>query len=271
AAKQAGIGMTGILVSVTLHALLVAAVFWGWQSAEPPKRQVSPKYVQAKLVQLKPKSQKKPAAKPKPKIIDLTKKKREQQRKKAEQEKKRKLAKQKAERDKKAREKKAREKKAKEKAAREKAAKEKAAREKAAKEKAAKQKAARERELQRQLDAEMEAERKAMELQQQAEEDEQYSQSYSAIIAQKVENYWSRPGSARKGMQCVLRISLVPTGRVVNVTVVKSSGNAAFDRSAENAVRRAEEFPELKQLPLAVFERNFRQFTLTFNPKDLRL
>ena len=267
--RQGGFGGIGILVSVLLHALLVVVILWGWESSEEPqKRRVTPKYVQAKLVEIKPKASPKATPKPKQKVIDLTKKRRDaERRKKQERDKAKRLAREKAERERKA--KAARDKAAKEKKAREKAAREKAAKEKAAREKA--EQVAREQELQRQIDQEMQAEREAMLAEQQAEEDQMVAQSFIGLIAQRVENNWSRPASARKGMQCELRIQLVPTGRVISVTVVKSSGNAAFDRSAEQAVKKAEQFPELKQLPPAVFERNFRQLRLVFNPKDLRL
>lgn len=267
--RQGGVGGIGILVSVLLHALLVVVILWGWESSEEPqKRRVTPKYVQAKLVEIKPKATPKATPKPKQKVIDLTKKRRDaERRKKQERDKAKRLAREKAERERKA--KAARDKAAKEKKAREKAAREKAAKEKAAREKA--EQVAREQELQRQIDQEMQAEREAMLAEQQAEEDQMVAQSFIGLIAQRVENNWSRPASARKGMQCELRIQLVPTGRVISVTVVKSSGNAAFDRSAEQAVKKAEQFPELKQLPPAVFERNFRQLRLVFNPKDLRL
>lgn len=267
--KQGGFGGLGLLISLFLHAVLVAAVLWGWESSdEPNKRRVTPKYVQAKLVEVKPKSKPAPATKPKQKIIDLTKKRRDaERRKRLDREKAKKLARQKAERERKA--KAARDKAVKDKKAREKAAREKAARDKKAQEKA--EQVAREQELQRQIDQEMAAEREALIAEQQAEEDQQYAQSFIGLIAQRIENNWSRPASARKGMQCELRIQLVPTGRVISVTVVKSSGNASFDRSAEQAVKKAEQFPELKKLPPAVFERNFRQLRLVFNPKDLRL
>lgn len=265
--KQGGHGMVGIVVSIALHVILLVAVLMGWQASETPKqKRVAPKVVQATLVQLKAKSKPVKATKPKQKIIDLTKKKKAaEQRKKREKKKAQQRAKLKKEKDRKA-------KAAKDKAAKAKKAKEKAAREKSNKEKAAKEaKRLRELEFQSQLDSEMKAERKALQTQQQAEEDEQYTQSFSAIIAQRIQNNWSRPASARKGMQCELQLQLVPTGRVINVTVIKSSGNASFDRSAEQAVKKSEQFPELKQLPPAVFERNFRQFRLVFNPKDLRL
>lgn len=94
--------------------------------------------------------------------------------------------------------------------------------------------------------------------------------SYTALIAQTVINYWSRPPSARNGMEAELRLQLVPTGEVVSVTLIRGSGNAAFDNSAINAVKKAGSFPELKNLPSAEFETNFRRFRLLFKPEDLR-
>ncbi len=94
--------------------------------------------------------------------------------------------------------------------------------------------------------------------------------SYAALIQQSVVSYWSRPPSARNGMEVLLALQLIPTGEVVSVTVVKSSGNTAFDRSAINAVQKAEQFPELKNLPPREFEKTFRRFRLLFRPEDLR-
>ena len=94
--------------------------------------------------------------------------------------------------------------------------------------------------------------------------------SYAALIQQTVVNYWSRPPSARNGMEVLLALQLIPTGEVVSVTVVKSSGNTAFDRSAINAVQKAGQFPELKNLPSREFEKTFRRFRLLFRPEDLR-
>lgn len=104
-----------------------------------------------------------------------------------------------------------------------------------------------------------------------AEDDQQVAESYAALIKRIVGSNWSRPPSARSDMQVVLSIRLVPTGEVVGVEVVKSSGNAVFDRSAVIAVEKAERFPELKDMPSRVFEAYFRRFTLVFKPEDLLL
>ena len=93
------------------------------------------------------------------------------------------------------------------------------------------------------------------------------SQSHLDGIANLVAENWSRPPRARNGMEVELMIELVPTGDVVGVTIVRSSGSEAFDRSAENAVRHAQRFevPEERQL----FERDFRKFRILFRPEDL--
>ncbi len=94
--------------------------------------------------------------------------------------------------------------------------------------------------------------------------------SYAALIQQTVINYWSRPPSARNGMEVLLSIQLIPTGEVVSATVLQSSGNSAFDQSAINAVKKAGSFPELQNLPPGEFEQSFRRFRLLFRPEDLR-
>ena len=94
--------------------------------------------------------------------------------------------------------------------------------------------------------------------------------TYEDAIAEAIEDNWSRPPSARRDMQVVLRIQLIPTGEVVGVSVLKSSGDDAFDRSAVNAVNKAARFPEVADAPPQVFERRLRTLQLVFRPEDLR-
>ena len=72
-------------------------------------------------------------------------------------------------------------------------------------------------------------------------------------------------------MQALLQIELIPDGTIVNVNIISSSGNQAFDRSAVTAVNKSERFPELAELEPRIFERYYRQFKLLFKPEDLRL
>ncbi|MDE0053704.1 MAG: cell envelope integrity protein TolA [Gammaproteobacteria bacterium] len=95
------------------------------------------------------------------------------------------------------------------------------------------------------------------------------SMSYVDGIYRAVVANWSRPPSARNDMETQLRVELIPTGEVVSVTVISSSGNSAFDRSAEAAVRKARRFEVPSEIRL--FERHFRSFVLLFKPQDLLL
>jgi colicin import membrane protein len=100
-------------------------------------------------------------------------------------------------------------------------------------------------------------------------EDREQLASMQALIKSYVEQNWSRPPTARKGMQAVLKIELLPTGEVKSVTVVESSRDSAFDRSAEQAVYRAGPFRELIDLKPQQKEA-FRAFNLVFKPEDIQ-
>jgi colicin import membrane protein len=123
------------------------------------------------------------------------------------------------------------------------------------------------RQRQREMDLSMAMEEET----QLAESDTDLAMAYTDSIRAAIEDNWSRPPSARRDMEVVLRLQLIPTGEVVSVIVVRSSGNEAFDTSAINAVKKAERFPEVADAPQQVFERHLRSFQLVFRPEDLRL
>ncbi|CAA0078935.1 Protein TolA [BD1-7 clade bacterium] len=268
-----------IIITVLLHGILLV-----WMSAdfvgESSLKTRQPKSIQATLVQRKEVAKPVPKKPIKPKVDNTTAKKkvaakRKAERAKAEKARKARIAKKKADADAAAKAKK-------KKAAKEKAAKVKAAKAKAAKEKAAKiaaDKAAAQKAL---ADAQQKAEQQAREQDllnsiaeeesaMQGAEDETLAMSYIGVIEQTVQQNWSRPPTARNGMEVLLEIQLVPNGAVVQVNVLKSSGDAAFDRSAIVAVNKSERFPEIADLPNRVFEKYYRKFNLLFKPEDLRL
>ncbi len=251
-----------IIVSVAMHLALLAAVTWGWSASQTTQKVYVPKFIEAKLVTIKAQTPKKAAPKKKPKKIDLAAKRRAEANRKKLADQKRKAAAMKKEADRKAAEKKKAEALKKEQA--------RLAAEELARQKALEQQRLDEqriRQNQEEFFDELEAEDELM----LAEENEQKAQSYVSKISSRIEQNWSRPPSARRGMKCELLLSLVPTGKVVNVSIVKGSGNSAFDRSAELAVTKAERFPELQGMDPVVFERYFRQLRIVFNPQDLRL
>lgn len=100
-------------------------------------------------------------------------------------------------------------------------------------------------------------------------EDREKLASMQMLIKSYVEQNWSRPPTARKGMQAILKIELLPTGEVKSVKVDEPSGDSAFDRSAEQAVYRAGPFKEIQDLK--PHQRDaFRSFNLVFKPEDIQ-
>jgi len=237
------------VVSVFLHAVVLFFVIGGWQETQSRTPVPVPKYIPAKLIQLE-KTAPKAQPKPQPKTIDRAAQQRDRERQRREEERRRQqeiVQKQKAEKENQDRERKERE------------------------QQAQAEKQRREQERQRLLEQELSQTLAEEEALIQSEEDEELANSYSDVIYSKVYQNWSYPPSTRKGMRCEIRVTIVPTGRVINVTLKESSGNAAFDRSAEQAVWKAEQFPELKEVPSAVFEQYFRNIVLIFEPQDTRL
>lgn len=250
-----------IVISVALHALLIAVLTFGWEAEQTRELKPMPKFVQAKLVTMESKAQKKTA----PPKVDLIEKKRRQ----AEQERQQKLE---AEKKRQA----AAERKKKEEA--EKKRKAEAARKKrAAEEKARKEKERKEQERKEQLEQERKsAFEEALEEEDElrdASDDAQAVMSIAQAIQQRVESAWNLPPSARNGMMVEVQINFVPTGRVVAANITKSSGNAALDRSVLTAVKKVEVFPEVAELAReepSLFERQVRRTKLIFKAEGLR-
>lgn len=79
---------------------------------------------------------------------------------------------------------------------------------------------------------------------------------YLALIQQKVERNWVPPASVGEGLECEVAVQQLPNGDVVDARTISCNGDAAVQRSVENAVRRSSPLP----LPenRALFERNLR-------------
>ena len=84
----------------------------------------------------------------------------------------------------------------------------------------------------------------------------------------RITDKWIRPVSYRDGLEAFLRMSLASNGELVDVKIVKTSGDVAFDRSAIRAIKRAAPFEEVEQFNDEVFEEKFRSLTVKFRPED---
>lgn len=246
-----------VSASLVLHGLILFVLIFDWQQQPMVIKPPAPSFVRAELVVLEKPKAKPVAPKPSESAAQQAEKKRQQALE--EQKRQQQLKQQQAEKERQLALQKQREK-------------EQQQRQQAAeKERQEQQRREREQRLQREAEQELADAIAQEQAQQQASTDAEMANSYIAVISAAITRNWSRPPSARNNMEAELVIALVPTGEVVSVKVVKGSGNAAFDRSAESAVRKAARFPELQDLPPRVFEKYFRQLRLKFRPEDLRL
>ncbi|MBE9515856.1 MAG: cell envelope integrity protein TolA [Proteobacteria bacterium] len=88
---------------------------------------------------------------------------------------------------------------------------------------------------------------------------------YRAVIRQKVSRNWVKPAGITEGRECIVRVRLIAGGEVVNAEVVKSSGDAAFDRSVESAVYKAAPLPVPSEPDMFEY---FRDIEFLFRPED---
>lgn len=84
-----------------------------------------------------------------------------------------------------------------------------------------------------------------------------------SMIAQKIERNWRQPLDAPSNLKCKIDIVLLPSGNVVSVKVVETSGNPSFDRSVETAVRKASPLPVPTD---SVIFKQFEVMRLRFEP-----
>ena len=132
---------------------------------------------------------------------------------------------------------------------------EEAARVEAAK-KAAEQRAQAER--QAHLAAQIAEEQRRMDLQGSAE-----FGAWIGAIQDQVTRHWNRPPSARPGLECEVRVSLIPGMQVVNAEILRCNGDEAVRRSIIAAVERASPLP--RPSDPALFERTI---VFVFKPQD---
>jgi colicin import membrane protein len=66
---------------------------------------------------------------------------------------------------------------------------------------------------------------------------------YMNLIELKVYQNWIKPPTAAKGLVSELKVTLIPTGDVIDVQLAKSSGDPVYDKSVQAAVKKASPLP----------------------------
>ena len=89
---------------------------------------------------------------------------------------------------------------------------------------------------------------------------------YAQQIISTIENAWIKPKNIPQGLVANLRLIIRPSGRIIKVDLIKSSGNIRFDNSALQAVRRVETFNFFNSISKSLFEKEFQKISISFNP-----
>lgn len=89
---------------------------------------------------------------------------------------------------------------------------------------------------------------------------------YRHLILQAIAQQWIIPPEMNKHLETKLAVHLAPGGMVLEVIIVKSSGNSVLDRSAQTAVYKASPLPVPKNRGLF---HTFRQINLTVRPEGV--
>ena len=86
------------------------------------------------------------------------------------------------------------------------------------------------------------------------------------MMVQLIQSAWIKPQNIQDGLVCNLRMLINKNGRIVKVDLIKSSGNIRFDNSAIKAISRVETFSFFDEIPFNLYQKNFKNIVITFNP-----
>lgn len=89
---------------------------------------------------------------------------------------------------------------------------------------------------------------------------------YIGMIRSKITRNWRRPPGTASGLQVTLKVKLYPGGGVADVRIARSSGDSAFDGSAQEALQAADPLP----VPTGKAFDRFRTLNLKFSPTGIQ-
>lgn len=289
------------MLALGVHALVLILLGTHWIDHAEPRRQI-PRHIEAQMIDLTALAQRQAeqhrAAEEKAKQVEQSREAERQRRESAER-RKQELARRQAEAEARQQVQREAERKLQQERIRQKAAEEKRQAELAAKRKAEAEARKRKAEAvareeaaaakrKAELAAKAEAERKQQQAQAEAELQESLrrerqareaaAQRASQAVIGDIQSYiqamlqdsWRIPSTARNGMEAVVAIHFLPNGEVDQAYIDTSSGNAAFDNSAIQAVYRVQRFPRVAEIDPILFERRLRKLLVKFRPEGLR-
>jgi len=89
---------------------------------------------------------------------------------------------------------------------------------------------------------------------------------YLARIRDQISSAWVYPPGVAPDQEVEVELSVVPTGEVISIVILRGSGNQSLDRSVEQAIRAASPLPVPDDI--RIFDASFRQFRMKFRPEN---
>ena len=90
--------------------------------------------------------------------------------------------------------------------------------------------------------------------------------SKADLIINLIEAAWIKPKNIQENLICDIKIKTNSRGRIVDISLINSSGNIRFDNSALQAVRRVETFAFFNEITKKTYEDVFKNIVISFNP-----
>lgn len=88
-----------------------------------------------------------------------------------------------------------------------------------------------------------------------------------AILAKRISESWYKPAGVKKELSAVIQLKMTRTGKVSSVSLVKPSGNDAFDSSAIAAFKSISVIEEVGQLSDADYQKAYARRSIKFSPQ----
>ena len=92
---------------------------------------------------------------------------------------------------------------------------------------------------------------------------------YTALIQERVGRYRTISPDYERWRKCTMNVKLSPSGEVLSVRVLKSSGLPRFDRSVETAIYQASPLPIPSQYDDPAVNKEFRNLNIIFDMSGL--
>jgi len=87
------------------------------------------------------------------------------------------------------------------------------------------------------------------------------------VLAKRISENWYKPANAAANLSAIVQLKMQRDGKVASVKLTKASGDAAFDKSAINAINSIGFIDEVKRLSDADFQKGYASRSIQFTPQ----